>query len=89
MLTTEEFSGEEILIDSGESVADQVERRILLDKLKQAMGALSDAEQLLVYRHYFAGMSETELAAIYGISQQAVSKRIRSIRGKLKKSLEK
>lgn len=63
MLTTDEFSGEDIL-------------------------KLTDEEQLLIYRHYYAGISGTELAEIYGVSQQAISKRIAKIRVKLKNLLE-
>lgn len=79
MLTTDEFNGEDILIDSDEDVATQVENKIMADKLKQALLALSEDEQLLIYRHYYAGISETELSLLYGISQQAVSKRIGKI----------
>lgn len=88
MLTTDEFNGEEILTDNNEDIAVQVENKIMLDKLKQAILTLSDDEQLLIYRHYYADIPETELASLYGISQQAVSKRIGKIRAKLKKSLE-
>lgn len=49
---------------------------------------LTDEEQLLIYRHYYAGISGTDLAEIYGVSQQAISKRIAKIRAKLKKLLE-
>ena len=49
---------------------------------------LTDEEQLLIYRHYYAGISGTDLAEIYGVSQQAISKRIAKIRAKLKNLLE-
>ncbi len=49
---------------------------------------LTDEEQLLIYRHYYAGISGTGLAEIYGVSQQAISKRIAKIRAKLKNLLE-
>ena len=51
--------------------------------------ALTDEEQLLIYRHYYADIPGTELAEIYGVSQQAISKRIAKIRVKLKNLLEK
>lgn len=88
MLTTDEFNGADILIDNSIDVAAQVENKIMSDKLKQAILMMTDNEQLLIYRHYYAGISETELASLYGISQQAVSKRIGKIRAKLKKLLE-
>lgn len=88
MLTTDEFNGADILIDDSIDVAAQVENKIMTDKLKQAILLMTDDEQLLIYRHYYAGIPETELAPLYGISQQAVSKRIGKIRAKLKKLLE-
>lgn len=88
MLTTDEFSGEDILIDDSSDIAVQVERKIMADKLKQELFSLPEEEQLLIYRHYYAEIPETELALLYGISQQAVSKRIGKIRAKLKKLLE-
>ncbi len=88
MLTTDEFNGTDILIDDSIDVAAQVENKIMSDKLKQAILLMTDDEQLLIYRHYYAGIPETELAPLYGISQQAVSKRIGKIRTKLKKLLE-
>lgn len=88
MLTTDEFNGEDILIDDAEDVATQVERRIMTDGLNRAIINLSEDEQLLIHRYYYADISETTLATLYGISQQAISKRIRKICVKLKKLLE-
>ncbi len=88
MLTTDDFNGEDILIEQCEDIAVQAERNIMLDKLNKAILTLTDEEQLLIYQHYYYDINETELSAIYGISQQAISKRIRKIRDKLKKLLE-
>lgn len=88
MLTTEAFSGEDILIDDSRDIAAQVENKIMADKLQHAILTLPKEEQLLLYRHYYAEIPETELALLYGISQQAISKRIGKIRTKLKKLLE-
>lgn len=76
------------LTDRCVDVAAQAERNILLEKLEDAMHCLSDEERLLLYRRYYDEMTETEIAGIYGISQQAVSKRIWKVLGKLKKILE-
>ena len=89
MLTTDEFSGEDILIAEQPDVCDTVVESIMTDKLKEAILKLTDEEQLLIYRHYYADIPGTELAEIYGVSQQAISKRIAKIRVKLKNLLEK
>ena len=87
-LTTDEFNGEDILIAEQPDVCDTVVESIMTDKLKEAILKLTDEEQLLIYRHYYAGISGTDLAEIYGVSQQAISKRITKIRAKLKNLLE-
>lgn len=88
-LTTDEFNGEDILIAEQPDVCDTVVESIMTDKLKEAILKLTDEEQLLIYRHYYADIPGTELAEIYGVSQQAISKRITKIRAKLKNLLEK
>ena len=87
-LTTDEFNGEDILIAEQPDVCDTVVESIMTDKLRKAILKLTDEEQLLIYRHYYAGISGTDLAEIYGVSQQAISKRIAKIRAKLKNLLE-
>lgn len=88
-LTTDEFNGEDILIAEQPDVCDTVVESIMTDKLKEAILKLTDEEQLLIYRHYYADIPGTELAEIYGVSQQAISKWIAKIRVKLKNLLEK
>ena len=88
-LTTDEFNGEDIIIAEQPDVCDTVVESIMTDKLKEAILKLTDEEQLLIYRHYYADIPGTELAEIYGVSQQAISKRIAKIRVKLKNLLEK
>ena len=88
-LTTDEFNGEDILIAEQPDVCDTVVESIMTDKLKEAILKLTDEEQLLIYRHYYVDIPGTELAEIYGVSQQAISKRIAKIRVKLKNLLEK
>ena len=87
-LTTDEFNGEDILIAEQPDVCDTVVESIMTDKLKEAILKLTDEEQLLIYRHYYADIPGTELAEIYGVSQQAISKRVAKIRAKLKNLLE-
>ena len=87
-LTTDEFNGEDILIAEQPDVCDTVVESIMADKLRKAILKLTDEEQLLIYRHYYADIPGTELAEIYGVSQQAISKRVAKIRAKLKNLLE-
>lgn len=61
-LTTDEFNGEDILIAEQPDVCDTVVESIMTDKLKEAILKLTDEEQLLIYRHYYADIPGTELA---------------------------
>ncbi len=88
MLTTDDFNGEEILIDDSEDISTAVVYKIMSDKLRQAILTLSKEEQLLIRRYYYEEISETKLSSTYGITQQAISKRISKIITKLKKLLE-
>ena len=85
---SEECSGEDMLVDPDEDVATQVTNKIMIEKLRSVLPLLSDDEQILIQRHYFENIPETELAKIYGITQQAISKKMIKIRAKLKNLIE-
>lgn len=88
MLTTDDFNGEDILVDESEPLDEQVLRKIILDKLRHAMLLLSDDEQELIREIFFEELSERTLAERYGVSQVAIHKRKVKILNKLKKLLE-
>ena len=75
-------------MDEDEDVATQVTNKIMIEKLRSVLPLLSDDEQILIQRHYFENIPETELAKIYGITQQAISKKMIKIRAKLKNLIE-
>ena len=87
-LDTEEFNGEDILVDPDEDVAQQVTDKLMAEHVRYVVSLLPDDERLLIHRHYFENIPETELAKIYGITQQAISKRMLKIRAKLKNLIE-
>lgn len=88
MLSSDEFNGQDVLSDESKDVVAQAIRNVMIEKLKKAMALLPDDEQLLIYRHYYSDISETELAKLYGVSQQAISKKLLKIRKKLKSLLD-
>ena len=87
-LDTEEFNGEDILVDPDEDVAQQVTDKLMAERVRYVVSLLPDDERLLIHRHYFENIPETELAKIYGVSQQAISKKMIKIRAKLKNLIE-
>ncbi|ANU54834.2 hypothetical protein A4V00_12860 [Hungateiclostridiaceae bacterium KB18] len=70
MLTTDEFNGEDILVDEVADTAGEAERNLLLDKLCTALVELTEEERTLLVQYYSERMSECELSDIYEISQQ-------------------
>ena len=87
-LNSDEFNGEEILIAELPDVCDTLVHQQLLDKLRKTVDALPEDEKALIVAHFYDEVLQTELAERYGVSQQAISKKIAKIRAKLKKLLE-
>ena len=85
---TEDENGVDFIVDEDEDVEKQVTDKLMAEKLRSVLLLLSEDEQLLIQRHYFENIPETELAKIYGITQQAISKKMVKIRAKLKNLIE-
>lgn len=86
-MLTEELNGADFLADSTFDTAAIAEQNILLERLQEAVKHLTEEEQLMIHRRYYDELTEVELAEIYGVSQQAVSKRLKRILGKLRKAM--
>lgn len=89
MLATDEFKGKEIIVNSGEDVAQEVENKIMLDDLSSALKLLTDEEKELLQELYFEERTERELASQKNVSQVAIHKRKLRILDKIKRFLEK
>ena len=85
---TEDENGVDFIVDEDEDVEKQVTDKLMAEKLRSVLLLLSKDEQLLIQRHYYENIPETELAKIYGITQQAISKKMVKIRAKLKNLIE-
>lgn len=88
MLTTDDFNGEDILIDTSQKIDEAVIHKIMLDKLRDSLVLLSDDEQKLINALFFRNFSEREWSAETGIPQKTINDRKRRILIKLKKLLE-
>lgn len=88
MLATEEFLDRRVLTDTGEDVEDLVVRNLLLDKLRDSLSVLDEKELELIRLRYERDLSEKAIGEIYGVSQQAISKRLRKIYDKIKNLME-
>ena len=75
-------------IDPEQDVSKVVEKKIMNEVLTKALMQLSKTDQLLIYQHHFAEIPTTELAKVYGVSQQAISRRLARIYSRLKIKIE-
>ena len=85
---TEDENGVDFIVDEDEDVEKQVTDKLMAEKLRSVLLLLSEDQQLLIQRHYYENIPETELAKIYGVTQQAISKKMIKIRAKLKNLIE-
>lgn len=84
MLTTDDFNGQDILVDEKQDVEEIVEKNIMLDKLEASLSLLSTEEKKLIQMIFFEELTEREIARKQGVSQVAVHKKKKKILNKLK-----
>lgn len=87
-LDTDEFNGEDTLVDPDENIAEQVAQRMMVEKLHHVLPLLSEDERNLIIALFYERHTEREYATAIGISQVAVHKRKHRILEKLKNFLE-
>lgn len=85
---SEDDNGSDFISVNTDDLSEIVSENIMLEKLRQSMSNLNADERELIYQHYFDEISEMKLGEIYGVSQQAISKRIKKIRIKIKNLME-
>ena len=85
---SEDDNGTDFLQADVEDVSETVAHQQLLDKLRNAVDSLPEDEKALIIRHFFDGVPQTQLAAIYGVNQSNISRRISKILAKIKIFLE-
>ena len=88
MLTTDDFNGEDILVDTVADTAGQAEISLLLDKLKKALVILPDSDRQLIDALFTQGLSEREWSALSGIPQKTINDRKKRLLLKLRKIFE-
>tara|TARA_R110002153_G_scaffold189774_1_gene342581 strand:+ start:142 stop:699 length:558 start_codon:yes stop_codon:yes gene_type:complete len=57
------------------SVRDCSQKYEIQDYIDKALDKLDDLDREIIHKRYFEGLSQPELADLYGVSQQSVSKR--------------
>ena len=78
----------DILASDDQNVADQVEKKILMESTKKYWCNLKESEQKLLTEYYQEGKTEREIANIYGVKQSSVHNKRKRILAKLLKFFE-
>ena len=89
MLTTDDFNGEDILVDTVANTAGQAKMNVLVDKLELALATLSEDERHLIEALYYQKLTEREWSARTGIPQKTINDRKKRLLTKLRKFFEK
>ena len=87
-LDTEEFCGEDILVDPDEDVAQQVTDKLMAEHIRYIVSLLPEDERELIEALFFNGYSERQWSRISGIPQRTICYRKNVILQKLKKILK-
>ena len=87
-LDSSDMLGESVLVDIETNVEEQVTNKIILEQLHNAFLLLSEEERELIMLKFFKGFSEVNLSSYYGVSQQAISKRLKKALTKIKKIIK-
>jgi len=75
-------------INKSVSVEDEVEQKIINDKLKEAINQLSDIQKRRIIMFYFEGLTQQEIADKEGTSLRAIQYTLNSAINKLKEILK-
>lgn len=87
-LDSSDMLGESVLVDLETNVEEQVTNKIILEQLHNAFLLLSEEERELIMLNFFKGFSEVNLSSYYGVSQQAISKRLKKVLTKIKEIIK-
>ena len=70
------------------SPEDEIEKRMLIEQLNNALLRLTDEERLLIYELFYLGKSERTVSQELGISHTALGKRMDKIIAKLRQCMK-
>jgi RNA polymerase sigma factor (sigma-70 family) len=75
------------LVDPAADVNRIVEDRLMISKLRDTILSLRKDEQLLIIQYFYEEMTESRIAEMYGVTQQAISHRLKMLCRRLKEKL--
>lgn len=87
-LISGEFNECNLVVDASEPLDEKIMRKMMIEKLPEAISILNNEERELIEQIYFNHISERTLAGIYGVSRTTIQKRRTKILLKLKNFFE-
>lgn len=88
-IDSDELDGVGMVVDTSEPFEEKVLRKLMTDKLPEALKILSDDEREIIQKLYFEHISERVLAADYGVARMTLCYRRDKVLKKLKNFFEK
>ena len=88
-LVSGEFNECNLVADTSEPLDEKVMRKMMIEKLPEAIANLSDEEKELIKQIYFNHISERDLGRIMGVPRTTISYRKEKALKKLKSFFEK
>lgn len=84
----ERLSENNVQFEGGRSAEDKALERILIEKLWQEISKLPKAEKKILLLAALGGKSQKEIAEKLGMNQSSVSRKLKTIREKLKNKMK-
>lgn len=82
-LISDEFNECNLVVDTSEPLDEKIMRKVMIEKLPEAISILADEEKTLIYQLYFENMSERQISSLTGVPQKTINNRRKRILKKL------
>ena len=82
-LDTDELDGTSIVEDTSEPIEEKILRKLMIEKLPEAIEVLSEEEKELIEMLYFERMTERQITTVTGVPQTTINYRRKRILKKL------
>ncbi len=82
-LISGEFNECNLVVDASEPLDEKIMRKMMIEKLPEAISILNDEEKTLIYQLYFENMSERQISSLTTVPQKTINNRRKRILKKL------
>ena len=82
-IDSDELDGVGVVLDTSEPLDEKIMRKMMIEKLPEAISILNDEEKTLIYQLYFENMSERQISSLTAVPQKTINNRRKRILKKL------